>query len=817
AVAVAAVAVAEREGGDPSHQPCCDAAGPTPAVARQRAITLSVLDTLLEAADTALADDSGEGRTRARVALAAADRILGPPPRTVALGSATTPAPTVGTFRPLPAPLNPRLLRLYELVADRRTLLTHRDPPWPNRSADDGGCHRPDPYRFTFRLQKTLELNATLRTLAGAWLAAQEKGDAEHLAARRAMHERELLHLALSVRKDQWREADWQVQALEVAKTSAQQQVVYYTGLLSPPPLGLIAGETTYQSLTESALGTQIASQVLEIVGQAGALMPDVFADGIASGSTIPGVGRKFTDIFHTLATATGYLAQDLVTDAGLNLTEAGWERRRQEWAHLRDINTIDVERIERLKLAAERTRSRSHKEVQNHQRQIEHLAEVADIHRDKFSGEGLYLALQPATVGLFRQTYELVVSGAEQTQRQFNIERGHTDERFVHRENWVHPRDGLLAAERLELGLRRMEKAFLDRNHREYEITKHISLRLHFPAAYLRLRNHGICEFDIPEWLHDLYSPGSFMRRIVNVGISTPCVAGAYTGVHCRLTLLRSETRIDPRLRPPAEHCCDDCADRDDGYEACRDDPRVVRQYGAVEAIITSSGQADSGMFEAGSTDVRRFTYQDKGAAGRWRIEIPQENNQFDLDTLADVVLHLRYTAREGGDALRRAANAAAQRHLPGDGVRFFDARADFPDSWALLAAERAGGERHRELPLRMSRDMFPFLPGRRPVRIHRLDLFFSAPEAAAGGTRYVEFLVGHRPGHAGECRCRRVRVACVAADDWPGLFHGVVTADLPELDGDTYREVGTVRFEHGMGPVERMFLCCGYTADRR
>ena len=59
------------------------------------------------------------------------------------------------------------------------------------------------------------------------------------------------------------------------------------------------------------------------------------------------------------------------------------------------------------------------------------------------------------------------------------------------------------------------MEKAYLDENRRELELTKHISLRLHFPAAYLRLRTTGGCEISIPEWMFDLDYPGHYLRRI--------------------------------------------------------------------------------------------------------------------------------------------------------------------------------------------------------------------------------------------------------------------------------------------------------------
>ena len=79
-------------------------------------------------------------------------------------------------------------------------------------------------------------------------------------------------------------------------------------------------------------------------------------------------------------------------------------------------------------------------------------------------------------------------------------------------------------------------------------------------------------------------------------------------------------------------------------------------------------------------------------GAVSRWRIELPPENNYFDLDTLTDVVLHLNYTAREGGELLRARRDASARRHLPGDGWRFFDVRHEFPDAWQRFGTD---GER--------------------------------------------------------------------------------------------------------------------------
>jgi len=42
------------------------------------------------------------------------------------------------------------------------------------------------------------------------------------------------------------------------------------------------------------------------------------------------------------------------------------------------------------------------------------------------------------------------------------------------------------------------------------------------------------------------------------------------------------------------------------------------------------------------------------------WILELPKETNRFDFDTISDVVLELRYTAREGAHLRDAAAGSA-------------------------------------------------------------------------------------------------------------------------------------------------------------
>jgi hypothetical protein len=64
----------------------------------------------------------------------------------------------------------------------------------------------------------------------------------------------------------------------------------------------------------------------------------------------------------------------------------------------------------------------------------------------------------------------------------------------------WNDLRQGLMAGERLELALHTMDRAYMEANCREHEITKQLSLSMNFPGAFLLLKTTGKCEIDIPE-----------------------------------------------------------------------------------------------------------------------------------------------------------------------------------------------------------------------------------------------------------------------------------------------------------------------------
>ena len=828
------------EGAATYSDECCCASEPvTDAEVRERAILLHYLETLVQWGDALMRKNTPEAFQQARLAFDTAAKILGLTPITVLNQDEQddqTEAPSVTELETECAPLNTRLMWLYTSVNDRLSLIhaclnarrlkngqPNVDMPYFGNSKirdcwkittefcidEYDWCLTQSPYRFLVLVQKAKEVADDVRGLGAALLAAYEKGDAEYLVSLRTMHERQLLNLMLEVRQSQWREADWQIQALEKSKQIAQTRLLYYNNLIANE---LIGGEASYESLITSSTTLRATGNIVEAIGQAMNLIPDPHVGFPSNFVELP-VGSKLSAIFSASGQIVNVVADIISATASLGLTTAGWERREDEWEHQCDVLTIEIEQIERQILAAERRRDIALRELNNHQQQIENAAEVQDFLRDKFTNHALYLWMQQETAAIYYQMYEMALHFARQAQRAFNFERGYTTRQFIPAEIWDNLHEGLLAGERLQLAIQHIEQAYYCENVREYELSKHVSLRSHFPMAFLQLQLTGYCEIEIPEWMFDLDYPGHYMRRIKNVTMTIPCVVGPYTGVHCRLTLLSSKTRVDPRLVDPSHTCCQG-SDCENGYPAKPDDPRMVSMYAATEAIATSRGQNDSGMFELNFRDERYLPFEFSGAVSRWRIELPLENNHFDMESLSDLILHLNFTAREGGDELRKVANECAQQNLPGAGIRFFDVRRDLPEAWQLLNNPVSSEAESKQLGVRLSRNMFPYLTGNKKIGVSQLQIFFDAPGADPSAHHIVEFLVGQQAYQIKEekCDCDMYSIACIADANWPGLFHGVLEIDFEALSTSGFQDLGVFRFPKDVGEITDTYLFCGY-----
>lgn len=362
---------------------------------------------------------------------------------------------------------------------------------------------------------------------------------------------------------------------------------------------------------------------------------------------------------------------------------KGGFTRALQDRIFQANAAGYELKQIDKQITAQEIRISIANQEIANQQKAIDNANEVEEFIKNKYTNEELYTWMRGSLRTLYHQVYDLAYELAKKAEKTYLFEIGISHVSFIQAGYFDAGRDGLLAGEQLYVGLKQLEAAYQNERGYSYEITKQISLYQLNPLAVLQLKETGKCEFDIPELLLDMDYPGHYKRRIKSVAISIPCIAGPYTSVNATLTLLENKFR---------NTAIGGKGYAEDSEEA---DPRFSAYAIPINTIAASSAQNDSGMFELNFKDERYLPFEGAGVISKWRLELPKFR-QFDYRTIADAVIHLRYTAAEGGEKLKAEANAhlgkqlkTLQEDLDEQGLMSaFDLKHDLPNEWHLLKA---------------------------------------------------------------------------------------------------------------------------------
>jgi hypothetical protein len=427
-------------------------------------------------------------------------------------------------------------------------------------------------------------------------------------------------------------------------------------------------------------------------------------------GSVVIG-GSALTKNVETGADIFELLASRENQDANSAAKTSSYQRRADEWLLQYNLAAHELIQIGRQILTSLIAEQIAHHEYLNIQQQIADAQEVDQFLHDKFTNEDLYLWMQGEISRLYYGYYRLAFDTArkaEQTMKQELMRPELDAQDFVNFNYWDGGRKGLLSGEALYLDVKRMEIAYHENNKRELELTKHVSLRQLDPLALLTLKTTGTCQVTIPEWLYDLDCPGHYMRRIKSVALSIPSVAGPYTGVNCTVSLLRSSLRKSP------------VAGEDYARQGSEDE-RFVDYIGAVQSMVTSTGQSDSGMFETSLRDERFLPFEGAGAESTWKLDLPKDYRTFDYDTISDVIVHVRYTARQGVDSTKvvKALDDLLEQTDQGGLALLFDLRHDFPTEWSAFV-NGAG-----DFAATIREDFFPYFAQAKKITITGLELY--------------------------------------------------------------------------------------------
>jgi hypothetical protein len=659
------------------------------------------------------------------------------------------------------------------------------------------GLNQPvSPVRAILFIQKAMELCGEVRNLGGALLSAIEKGEGERLALLRQSHEIKIQQMQQDVRFLQWQHAKEATTSLLTSRNTALERLHYYQRLLGLPAdlnasdIGEIDRrelteenfDTAYSSLVDQyqkslalqqfpnfkpaesssagilsgysgsgkvylsenedtelnihlplARNAHVTASLLNAIASTLNFVPDsrIHAHywGIGVSSNVTG-GQKLSTagkMSAEIAQITAAIEQD---QAGMASRYASYERRADEWLLQHNSAAHELMQIGRQILTSLISEQIAHHEYENTKKQIENAQEVDRFLQEKFTNEELYTWMQGEISRLYYEYYRFAFDTARKAEQTMKRElmRPEVDATtYIKFNYWDGGRKGLLSGEALYLDLKRMEMAYHENNKREYELTKHVSLLQMSPLALLQLRTTGTCTVSLPEEIFDMDGPGHYFRRIKTIAVSIPCVTGPYTSINCTLTMLKSSIRTKPLLG-------------DDYPRSGSEDDRFNDSFGSLQTIVTSTGQNDSGLFETNLRDERYLPFENAGVISEWKLQLPAnpskgEPCQFDYNTISDVILHIRYTAREAGESMKIRAISNLKTRIEtaqtNGSVRLFSIRHEFPTEWAKFKNMQIGSATPvAELTLSLREEHYPFWSKGNVKVIKQANLFVDTSE---------------------------------------------------------------------------------------
>jgi hypothetical protein len=647
------------------------------------------------------------------------------------------------------------------------------------------GLNQPLPLvRFQFLIQKAAEICQEVKSLGNNLLSAMEKEDNEALAILRNKHERAILELTEMVKYAQLQEAVKAREGIEKTLLNSIQRYTYYERLLGKQENEIKIDEqleaVDAAALEKAASGTektkfkvdepQVAPQHIDVdiaqdlggdaggkklnkkeaeelekmgaardiqdvvrfsklIAQGIELLPDfgihIHFWGLGGRTDIG--GQKFAKIASYAADVALAISDRLSYEASRASKIGAYDRREQEWRFQSNLAAGEITQIFKQLRAAQIREVIAEREWKNHQKQIDFAKEIEHFLTNEKNGkktnQAFYAWMKREVKGLYGQCFQFSFDIAKKAERALQYELGDPTLSFL-QFGYLAGKEGLLAGEKLYLDIKRMEMAYHELNQREYELTKHVSVLQVDPRALIQLRTTGRCTVYLPEEFFDMDCPGHYFRRIKTAAVSIPCVTGPYTSVNCTLTLLKSSIRKDPLLR-----------DGEYAREGTEDD-RFGDHFGSVQSIVTSTAQNDNGLFETNLHDERYLPFEGSGVISEWQLELPADVRQFDYDTISDVIIHLRYTAREAGGMLRQGAVANLKSKIEeaqaAGSVRLFSIRHEFPSEWAKFKSTKINLSSTpkvlAEMALNLREEHYPFWSKDKdgtPLEIKRVELF--------------------------------------------------------------------------------------------
>jgi hypothetical protein len=473
-------------------------------------------------------------------------------------------------------------------------------------------------YRFRVIVKLAVDMAKDACQMGRDLLSILEKQDAEQLQVFKAKCDKAVIAESKAVQEMEVKSLEAEKVRLEEKKAAKQN-----TSKMQKAMHLVSTAEKKYQKLMDKVAKIQETVEKVRNAASATFKMPDFKFGAVTNVFGGPRFdmesigGTKLAE--NLVSAAESYAARfaQRQLDAAKTKLQAELERRKKEWTledEMADAEVVEVEKQEVVNEIKTQQVEKRHKSIEN---EILRSEQVYEVLSEKFTNNDLYVWLEKELGKVFRQYVNLLIDVAKMAERAYHFEiDGTTDtvSEFIGNNYWDSFYKGLLAPERILLDLRRMEKAYLEKDVKEMEIARAIRLsEFNKPdgsGALKKLQDEGTCQIllDNQFWTNE-FANHSF-RRIRNVSVFVETVTSVQK-VNVELTLLESKLANITDRNP--------------------------------ETYASSITNTNPNFIDSRISAEKKHLFEGRGADSIWSLSVTGASG----NQITDVIIYLNYTAR--------------------------------------------------------------------------------------------------------------------------------------------------------------------------
>lgn len=512
-------------------------------------------------------------------------------------------------------------------------------------------------YRFQALLSSAYHAAATLNRFGDLLLSYQEKKDR---ASQEDLQQSQLLALSsftITLQDLAVQTANATLTVLNDNMNSAAQRQTYYSNLYDN---NVSADEASALDKQTTALRLSAASVPFLGAAASIAMLPNI--KGTAWG------GRASYAVLGVTGTILQVASMSLQASAEQQAASATYSRRRDEWGFQRDQATQELttlqDQIKQQDILV--TSAQTAKDQATLQQQ--QILNMQNFLQTRSSNAALYQWLIGQMNTLYSSAYQAVQALCLGTQASWQYELGDYQTTFINPNAWDDSHKGLTAGDTLTFNLQQMENAYLQRNERKLEIVKTVALSTLIGSDWKSSivtpsddTDVSYIDFSIDEALLDSDYPGHYLRQLKSVSLTLPATVGPYQDV--RATLAQSSSSV----LLTADIAGVNYLLNPDGSGSSP--ANVITNLRPSQQIVLSTGLNDAGQFVLDMHDQRYLPFEGTGAVSGWRLTFPHASSTDQtslINSLTDIIVQLRYTAKDGGPSFAKEVIAALAPPAP-------------------------------------------------------------------------------------------------------------------------------------------------------